>query len=41
MGPEGIVPGKGEVVVEGAGVVARGREEAVVVEEEGAAGGGG
>lgn len=37
---EGVVPGEGQRLVEGAGVVARGEEEAVVAEEEGAAGGG-
>jgi hypothetical protein len=41
VGLEGVVPGEGECLVEGAGVVARGEEEAVVAEEQGAAGGGG
>lgn len=41
VGAEGVVPGEGERLIEGAGIIARGEEEAMVAEEEGAAGGGG
>jgi hypothetical protein len=39
VGFEDVVPGEGQRLVEGAGVIARGEEEAVVLEEEGSAGG--
>jgi len=38
VGPEGVMPGEGEVLVEGAGIIARGEEEAVVAEDQGPAG---